>query len=549
MRRTRSRMVLTLVTAAGLLGAVACSSGSDGGSGGSSASAGTSGSTDSGTTNATGSFSVAEIEPDHLTPGRAGTAYDEIHALFTSLAKVGTDNKVELLQAESITPSADNTVWTVKIRPGWTFHNGEPVTAQSYVDGMNTTAYGPNAWANSGELVNVKGYAALNPLKGTPKVKTLSGLKVVDATTFVVTLTKGDSQFALEMTPNQPAFYPLPKAALKNLKAYDEAPIGDGPYKMVGTWQHDKSISMTAFAGYQGVKPKTGNLVFKIYSDADTAYTDALADNVDIAFVPQDKFSQLDSDFPDHSIKFDAVALDYLGFPLWDKRWQNVKLREAVSMSIDRDAINTALFGGLFSPAKSTLSPSTIGGTDDSCGVYCTLDPVKAKALLAAAGGWSGPMTISFPGGLGYDATFEAVANQIRQNLGIATVRAVPDPTFAEFFQNLTDKKTANPYRGHWGSLYPSAQNLLTALFTPTGDGVAETGYSSAATSSLIDQANAAGSTDESIALYKKADKQIMTDFPIAPLFYGKYVYAYSNKVDHVRVTTDQIELGEVTVK
>ena len=134
---------------------------------------------------ANSSYIVSETEPGDLNPGKQITAYDQVMALYTSLTDVSTKGVVSMAQAESVT-STDATNFTIKIKPGWTFHNGEPVTAQSYVDGWNATAYGPNAWANTGQLAKIAGYDDLNPKAGTPKTKTMSGLKVVDATTFTV---------------------------------------------------------------------------------------------------------------------------------------------------------------------------------------------------------------------------------------------------------------------------------------------------------------------------------------------------------------------------
>ena len=94
-----------------------------------------------------------------------------------------------------MTAADGGTVWTIKIKPGWTFHNGEPVTAQSYIDAWNKTAYGPNAWADNGELSDVVGYPALNPASGKPTTKVLSGLKALNATTIQVRLIHPHSQF------------------------------------------------------------------------------------------------------------------------------------------------------------------------------------------------------------------------------------------------------------------------------------------------------------------------------------------------------------------
>lgn len=532
---TVRRTLIAALAGAAILLASAC--GGDGGSGDGN------GSGDS----PRATFSVADDEPDHLLPGQATGAYDEMHALFAPIVKLDDKNKLVYVQAESI-ESTDNVKWTITFKKGWTFHNGEPVTAQTYADAWNATAYGPNAWGNNGQLAAVVGYDELNPASGKPATDKLSGVKVVDDATIEVTLKKADSQFPYRLTPSSPAWYPMPKAAFKDFKAYNEKPIGNGPFEMDGAWQHDRQIAMTKFAAYQGPKPKADGVTFKIYSQAGTGYTDAVAGNVDIASVPQEKYRQADKDFSGRFIAFGAASIDYLGFPLWDKRFQDIRVRQAISLAIDREAVNKAIFGGLYEPAGSILSPNTIGGSTDSCAEYCEFDPERAKQLLAEAGGWKGPLQIWFPGGVGYEQTFEAIANQIRQNLGIKDVSLKAQPGFTQYLQALTDKTATGPYRGHWGSLYPSAQNVLTALFTKTGEANITTAYSNPEVDKLLADANAA-SPEKAIDLYKQAEERIMHDFPVAMLFYAKYVYAYSDKVDNVKIGHDQIVLEDVTVK
>jgi peptide/nickel transport system substrate-binding protein/oligopeptide transport system substrate-binding protein len=444
--------------------------------------------------------------------------------------------------------SSDNQTWTITIKDGWTFHNGEPVTAQNYVDAWNATAYGPNAWANSGSFAKVKGYADLNPAEGQPTVKEMSGVRGVDPHPQEVQLTAPDSQFPLAMATG-PAFMPLPKVAFDDLDAYDKAPIGDGPYKLVGTPKPDVSMELTKYAEYKGPKPGADGLTFKFYNDLHTAYTDAQGDSVDIFRVPVDKWPHVAKDFGDRFTAFKAPALQYLGFPFTDKRFEDVRVRKAISMSIDREAINTSIFGGLNQPAKSITSPAHRGSPADLCD-YCAFDPARAKQLLAEAGGWSGgTMQIWLPGGLGYEPLFTAIANQIRQNLGIGKVEIKALPGFTPFFEALGKKEVDGPYRGMWGSFYPSMAELLTELFSKTGGGQFATGYVNDEAIKLVQEGNAQSSEADQVARYVEAEKLILADAPVVPLFYDSYVYAWSKKVTDVEIDLTPINITKVKVK
>ncbi len=148
-----------------------------------------------------------------------------------------------------------------------------------------------NAWENSGELAAIVGYSDLNPTSGTPKTKEMSGLKVTGKDTFTVTLDHADSQFPLQLSQAQTAFYPMPEAAYEDLKAYDAKPIGNGPYEMTEKWKANQPFTVTAWKGYEGTKAKTKDVTFKSYSDMNTAYTDVLAGNADVLFLPADKMT------------------------------------------------------------------------------------------------------------------------------------------------------------------------------------------------------------------------------------------------------------------
>ena len=57
-------------------------------------------------------------------------------------------------------------MWTIKLKPGWTFHNGEPVTADSYINAWNAGAWGTNAHDGNYFFDKIAGYADLNPADG-----------------------------------------------------------------------------------------------------------------------------------------------------------------------------------------------------------------------------------------------------------------------------------------------------------------------------------------------------------------------------------------------
>lgn len=495
-----------------------------------------------------GSLVYATGEPDHLTPGRQTVAFDQVQSLFAPLTQTDSKGKLHDVAAKSV-ESSDNVTWTITLRDGWKFQNGETVTPESYVKAWNQTAYGPNAWENSGQLASIVGYSDLNPTKGTPKTKEMSGLKVTGDDTFTVTLTHADSQFPLQLSQAQTAFYPMPEAAYEDLKAYDKKPIGNGPYEMTAAWKANQEFTVTAWKGYEGTKPATKDVTFRSYSDMNTAYTDVLAGNADVLFLPADKMTSAKGDFGDKLHSFDAPGIDYIGFPLWDERYSNADVRRAISMSINRKQVNKAIYGGLYEPATALTPPSMSGTQEGICGDACEFDPAAAKQLLAKAGGFDGTITLVYPGGNGLDSLYQAYANQIRQNLGVdAEAKATTD--WASYYSELTDKKIEGPHFGHWGALYISQQNTLRALFTTAGGCAPCTGYyQSDEVDSLLAKADSAGSQAEANEYYAQTQKAVLKDFPVVPTFFDKYSYVTSDKIASLPAVAGSPVVSQITVK
>lgn len=529
MRFTRTTATLAVATVA-ILGLSACAGG---------------GETPADTSDATLIF--AGGEPDHLTPGRQTVAFTQVMSVFSPLVDLDEAGEMSFLAAENV-ESDDATLWTITLRDGWTFHNGEPVTSASYVDAWNYTALGANAWENSWELASIVGYDDLNPSKGEAKVTEMSGLKIIDDLTFTVELVGPDSQFPLQLTGAQTGFYPMPEAAYDDLEAYDRKPIGNGPFEMTEAWEDTEEYTVTAYADYPGEAPTVGGITFRPYTDSLTGYTDVLAGNADVLYLPTAKMTSAITDFgEDHVYSLEAPGVDYIGFPLWDEKWQNKELRQAISMAIDREAINEAIYGGLYAPAESLSSPNMNGDPAGLCDELCSYDPDAAKAKLVEAGGYEGEMTIVYPGGSGLDELFEAYANQIRQNLDIDAV-ASPTTDWAEYWQSLVDHTVAGPHFGHWGALYPSQQSTLRALFTEGGGCYLCTGYSSDEVDELLKAADASQTLDDSYEGYAEVQAFILEDFPTVPTFSNTYNYVTSDRVAELPAVSGSPVLSKIVL-
>jgi oligopeptide transport system substrate-binding protein len=494
-------------------------------------------------------FTVANIEPEHLVPGNTNDAYglSVETALFDTLMTLDTSGKPVPQDAASVT-SSDQKVWTIKIKAGLTFHNGEPVTAQSYADAWNATADATNAWGNNYYLSTIDGYSELNPDSGKPKTHTLKGLKVVDPQTLEVTLSQPFSQFPYVLSFIGTA--PMPKAAFTDLKAYEEKPIGNGPFMMAGSWEHNRQIKLTKFAAYKGPRPaKSDGVTFKTYASRDAAYTDLRAGNVDIdTQIPAAKVPEAKRLLGKRYLSVPSGTMDFLEFPLYDPAFKNPDLRKAISMAIDRQAIVNAVYNGVFKPTGSLLAPIVPGYRAGACGEACAYNPQAAKQLYDKAGGYKGTLHLMFSNA---DPTYEQwmtdVANQLKQNLGIANI-TFDKVQASDYIGKLVDHKATGPYRSNWTMDYPSPEDYLT----PRCSKPTRSGYDGAACEALIMKANAAKTPAEGQEYYQQAEDLVLKDMPLTPLWNWQDQAGYSSHIGDVHVdpyVATLVHLDQVTVK
>ncbi|MUN42178.1 peptide ABC transporter substrate-binding protein [Actinomadura litoris] len=498
-----------------------------------------------------GTFTAGHPEPDHLVPGNTTSSYafDVLGNLFDNLVGLTPDGKGYNLAAESVT-SDDQKVWTIKVRPGRRFHNGEPVTAASFADGWNNAAYGPHAYNANDYFSHIKGYAEMNPEdeNAKPEADTLSGVRVVDQNTLKVTLNDPFNQFPLLLT--YPAFAPMPKAGLKDLRAFEEHPIGNGPYMMSGKWERNKQIKLVAYPGYTGPrKPKNKGVTWKSYSSADTAYTDLRAGRIDVyQTIPAGKVPEAKRLLGDKFLPRKMGTIDYLGFPVFDKRFANPDLRRAISMAIDRQGINKAVYNGDYIPADSLLPAIIAGHRPNACGELCTFNPAKAKELYARSGGFKGTLELYFSNAQPtYYQWMQIVANSLRQNLGIQDIQFRQVPA-SDYFGMLNKRTEKGPYRQNWEADYPSAQNYLENMWLSSANRM---GWTSKEFDGLVGKANRTADPQEALRFYNQAEDVAIREMPMIPLWTWAGQGGRSDRVGNVTITPYATGLlaYEVTVK
>ena len=155
----------------------------------------------------------------------------------------------------------------MKLKP-YKFQDGTDVKAKNFVDAWNYTAYAPNGQAGSYFYAPFAGYADVQcpdaDCKEKPKAKTMSGLKVVDDTTFTIQTSEAVSNLAVRL--GYSAFSPLPDSFFADPKAFEKKPIGAGPFKMDSI--SNTEFVLSKFAEYTGSDPASvDKMTVRVYQD------------------------------------------------------------------------------------------------------------------------------------------------------------------------------------------------------------------------------------------------------------------------------------------
>jgi len=422
----------------------------------------------------------------------------------------------------------DDTTWEFKLRPDVKFHDGSPFTAEDVVFTYERIPKVPNS-----------------PGPYTIYTRSMKSFEIVDPLT-------------LRIHTNGPApLLPLDVAALPILskKAMaGSAPegkttaelnagnglVGTGPFKFV-EWQRGSRIVAERNDAYWGPKPYWKKVILRALSNNTTRVAALLSGDVDlIEDPPTTDLAKLKND-PKITLskaisnRVIYIALDQHGEPpiaipdtngknpLMDKR-----VREALSIAIDRKGIDDKIMEGVATPAGDLL-PYPMGGTrkDTPVDAY---DPAKAKKLLAEAGYPKGfSITLGAPNGRYInDLKIAQAVASMWTRIGVKTeVDANAPPVF---FKNR-DSFKYSAYMAGWGASTGELSNALKSLVaTPDrakGMGTTNSGrHSNKEMDAKLEQALVTIDDAKREALLGEASKILMAEHGIIPIHFEVSVWA-----------------------
>ncbi|ANZ36389.1 peptide ABC transporter substrate-binding protein [Lentzea guizhouensis] len=524
---SRSRVAWVALPAALAMTLSAC-----GGGGGST--------TSEGKENPEGTVSIYGTEPKSTlfpanTTEAGGSKVTE--ALFARLVDYAPeDGKPTNLLAESIT-SSDAKVYNIKLKQGWKFHDGTDVKAKNFVDGWNWSANSNNAQQGASFFSVIQGFKDVHPSDeaAKPTADKMSGLEVVGDYEFKVTLNAPTSVFTT-MIGYLP-FSPLPDAFFADPKAFEAKPIGNGPLKFVSRTPNSL-IKLERFDDYKGEKIHFKTLDIKIYSSQETAYQDLVAGKLDFmeALPPSAKVGEkYKADLGDQVLTANLLGQSAIALPYYVPAFKdNVKLRQAISMAINREQITKTVLAGSYTPSDGWVSPGINGYRKGVCGEFCTYNKDKAKQLFQESG-FTGKLTIQSNQDGGRKEPLEAACNSIKDALGVEC-EFVGATNFGAFRQIVDGKQLTGMSRSDWSADYPSIENFLNPLYR-TGGSSNDSNFSNPEVDKLLEQADGTADEAAAIKLYQQAEDIIAKQMPSIPTWNEKGIGGRSKNLLAAKLT------------
>lgn len=432
-----------------------------------------------------------------------------IRNMYEGFTVISDDGKNEPALAERWEPLSGGPGFRFFLRKGVTFHSGRPFTAKDVKYTFEELLRpGGKGGLNATYLTIVVGAKEMKD--GT--AKELSGVKIVDDHTIDISFTKPDVLF-----PIYP-FYFMDSGIVAEQGAdwMTKVSAGTGPYKFK-QWRRGVSVDLEPHKTYWGGAPKIDGVSFMIVPNADTALSQYDAGELDFVDVYAAAIRRVlrDDRYAKDLIRVPRAQSTYLGMnqalyaPFKDKR-----VREAISLSIDRNAMVRGLYGGAAFPLNGVVTPGMPGFNPAL--PELKFDPDRAKKLLAEAG---------FPDGKGMppvdivstEANKDEItyyANQFNRVLGMQVNVKVAER--ATHIRAMNAGEVAF-FPWGWTADYTDAAYYLSQMWYGPSP-YNRPRWKNAEYDKLIDEALTIADDAKRFALYNKAEKVLLDDFGMAPV-------------------------------
>ncbi|MCZ7567137.1 MAG: ABC transporter substrate-binding protein [Ardenticatenaceae bacterium] len=311
----------------------------------------------------------------------------------------------------------DDTTWRFHLRKGIKFHNGEDFNADAVV------------WTYERILAD-------NTMITYPQWTFIKEVKPVDDYTVDIITTAPEPAMLSKMAGTGCGIQAPKQGKEMAEKGAEYKPVGTGPF-MFKEWVKDDHVTLVANPDYWQGKPAIDTLIFRAIPETSTRVANLLTHDIDLMVgVPSQDWERVNSN-PGTSVKEYLTNRTMLlalrtgpsdPMPDWNGPTRDVRIRQAISLAIDRRAL-IDLVDGMGVPTLSRITPPTLGWSEKFFNQWGEYNPEKARQLLAEAGYNGEPLTFHASTAFIYEKEVAEAIAAMLQDVGLNIDLKVLDVT------------------------------------------------------------------------------------------------------------------------
>ena len=456
--------------------------------------------------------------------------------IFDRLADIQVDDqgvsKIVPSLAEKWDISGAGLEYTFYLQKGVKFQNGNDFTAEDVLytfERLLTVEGGLNT-----ELLDqVKGAAEL--MEGT--ADTLEGVEVVDDYTVKITLKEPFAAFLSCLTAPGLSIYDseATEAAGDQFGMDPAVTVGTGPFKFAG-WNFNDQLVLVKNDDYWRGASELPGVVIKIIPDTETQtmmFESGELDLLDLDFVTDaaDRFLET---YPDQIVQGPRVGITYFTMNFNKEPFQDVKVRQAVQMAIDRQAILDALYGGRGQVEHGIYPYGLIGFNEGQTKI--SYDPEGAKALLEEAGYGSG-FTMELAADASASDTVTMALEIIKEQLSEVGIQAEIKNYDESTWLETRKSGELGSFMSTWTADFNDPENFIYTFFgNEEKTKIRSINYPDQTVMARVSAARGIVNEDERLAEYQALEEKLIhEDAAWVPMYSRMHLWAVSKRVQNFK--------------
>ena len=456
-------------------------------------------------------------DPPTLDPHHASdtTSAAIVVELFSGLVTINLDLQLAPDLAESWEVSSDGLTYTFRLRPNAAFHDGKPVTAHDVKYSLER-ALDPETGSPTVDTYLDDIVGAEERLAG--QAQEVEGVRVVDDRTLTITIKEPRAYFLAKLT--YPTAFVVDRENIEeDGDQWTREPNGTGPFRLkeyrigkVMVLERNPNFYLEPAKVEEVELILSGGSAMAMYENDEIHITGVGLADIERVTNPSDPLNE------DLVVAAPSFNITYIGFNVNEPPFDDLNVRQALSMVIDKELIAEEVLVGLVAPAEGILPPGFPGYTGRVQGLE--FDTERAKQLLAESkyADELPRIVITIPGtggSLGLD--LEVIRGMWEEQLGVAV--EIVQVEWATYLDDLHSRKFQAFAGIGWQADYPDPQDFLDVLFHSQSQ-LNSTGYDNPEVDRWLEDARSAA-WEERVELYRQVEQAILNDAPWVPLWFS----------------------------